>query len=141
MAEASKICPYTQEYLSLMARRGLIQAKKVGRNWYTNVDAINEHLKLTKPEEIVIIGQEKEKYKLTKQREVSNFQKKYFNFRLTLVYTTLVLIVAFIVYKQVSDKLAQNESKKRQGSAVSREITESSNSVAPYFTRGEKFQF
>lgn len=37
--------PYSQEYLSLLARRGKIEAVKKGRNWYSNLEAINEYLR------------------------------------------------------------------------------------------------
>ncbi len=33
LTEASKLCSYSQEYLSLMARKGKIDAVKTGRNW------------------------------------------------------------------------------------------------------------
>ncbi|HLC64225.1 MAG TPA: hypothetical protein VJK25_02665, partial [Patescibacteria group bacterium] len=33
LAEASKLCSYSQDYISLLARRGLIGADKMGRNW------------------------------------------------------------------------------------------------------------
>src|SRR3989338_4728721 len=45
MMEASKLCSYSQEYLSLLARRGKIFSKKIGRNWYTTREAIDEYLK------------------------------------------------------------------------------------------------
>ncbi len=45
LQEASKILPYSQEYISLLARRGKIHAKKFGRNWYTTKDAGEEYLK------------------------------------------------------------------------------------------------
>ena len=35
--------PYGQEYVSLLARRGKIDAYKEGRNWYTTVDAVQEY--------------------------------------------------------------------------------------------------
>lgn len=44
----SKLAPQTsfsQEYLSLLARRGRIEAVKKGRNWYSSLDAINIYLK------------------------------------------------------------------------------------------------
>ena len=44
MLEASKLCLYSQEYLSLLARRGRIFAKKIGRNWYTTKEALNDYL-------------------------------------------------------------------------------------------------
>jgi len=45
LAEASKLTPYTQEYLSLLARKGSIGAFKLGRNWVITKKALNEYLK------------------------------------------------------------------------------------------------
>ncbi|HEY0031607.1 MAG TPA: Fic family protein [Bacteroidia bacterium] len=36
--------PYGQEYLSLLARQGKIDAFKEGRNWYTSKKAVNDYL-------------------------------------------------------------------------------------------------
>ena len=44
MQEASQLCPYSQEYLSLLARRGKIFAKKIGRNWFTTRTALNDYI-------------------------------------------------------------------------------------------------
>ena len=44
LAEAVKLTPYSQEYLSLLARRGLIAATKVGKNWYVSPEALNDYL-------------------------------------------------------------------------------------------------
>ncbi len=43
LAEASKLTPYSPEYLSLLARRGLIGAVKVGRNWQVSQNALEEY--------------------------------------------------------------------------------------------------
>ena len=43
LAEASKLSPYSQEYLSLLARKGQIAAIKVGRNWQITQKAIEEY--------------------------------------------------------------------------------------------------
>lgn len=48
LTEASKFTPYSQEYLSLLARRGLIGAVKVGRNWKVNQNALDTYLSKTK---------------------------------------------------------------------------------------------
>ena len=44
-----KECPYSQEYLGLRARQGLLDAVKIGRKWYSTrralVDYIREHAK------------------------------------------------------------------------------------------------
>ncbi|MEK7154115.1 MAG: hypothetical protein AAB792_00995, partial [Patescibacteria group bacterium] len=44
LAEATKDSPYSQEYLSLLARRGKLFSKKIGRNWYTTKEAIQNYL-------------------------------------------------------------------------------------------------
>jgi len=44
LADAAKSSPYSQEYLSLLARQGKIHAKKFGRNWYTTAEALNDYL-------------------------------------------------------------------------------------------------
>lgn len=45
LAEASKLAPYTQEYLSLLARKGNIDAFKLQRNWVITKKALNQYLK------------------------------------------------------------------------------------------------
>jgi len=44
LAEASRLTPYTQEYLSLLARKGNIGAFKLRRNWIITKKALNEYL-------------------------------------------------------------------------------------------------
>ena len=44
LAEAAKGTPYSQEYLSLLARRGKIEAFKLGRNWLTTREAIERYI-------------------------------------------------------------------------------------------------
>ncbi|MFA5873145.1 MAG: Fic family protein [Anaerolineales bacterium] len=45
LSEAAKGTPYTQEYLSLLARTGRLEASKRGRNWYTTHRALEEYSK------------------------------------------------------------------------------------------------
>ncbi|MFZ0965022.1 MAG: Fic family protein [Candidatus Bathyarchaeia archaeon] len=45
LAEASKLTPFTQEYLSLLARKGSIGAFKLRRNWVITKKALDEYLK------------------------------------------------------------------------------------------------
>jgi hypothetical protein len=44
LAEASQISPYSQEYLSLMARKGLLGAFKQGRNWVVSRQELDRYL-------------------------------------------------------------------------------------------------
>lgn len=43
LAEAARYCPYGQEYLSLLARTGRLDAAKIGRNWVTTRKAVREY--------------------------------------------------------------------------------------------------
>jgi Fic family protein len=45
--------PYGQEYLSLLARQGKIDAFKEGRNWYTSKKAVNDYLTNRKRKRVV----------------------------------------------------------------------------------------
>lgn len=40
--------PYGQEYISLLARQGKIDAHKEGRNWFTTKEAVEEYIKTRK---------------------------------------------------------------------------------------------
>ena len=44
LSEAAKYTPYSQQYLSLLARQGKIAAIKIGRNWQITQNALNEYL-------------------------------------------------------------------------------------------------
>ena len=44
LAEASKITPYSQEYLSLLARKGVLGAAKRGRNWVVSKQELDRYL-------------------------------------------------------------------------------------------------
>jgi hypothetical protein len=43
LSEVAKGTPYTQEYLSLLARTGRLEAIKRGRVWYTTQKAVEEY--------------------------------------------------------------------------------------------------
>ena len=44
LKEASKYCNYSQEYLSLLARRGKLSAIKINKEWVTTREAIDEYV-------------------------------------------------------------------------------------------------
>ncbi|OGC25218.1 cell filamentation protein Fic [candidate division WOR-1 bacterium RIFOXYB2_FULL_42_35] len=48
LSEATKYCSYSQEYLSLLSRRGKLEAIKFDRNWYTTKKAIAKYLQAVK---------------------------------------------------------------------------------------------
>jgi len=48
LAEAAKLTPYSAEYLSLLARKGLIAAVKIGKDWHVTPEALNQYMALVK---------------------------------------------------------------------------------------------
>jgi hypothetical protein len=44
LQEASRICSYSPEYLRLLARQKKIISKRIGRNWYTTEEAVQEYV-------------------------------------------------------------------------------------------------
>ena len=44
LSEAARTCPYSQEYLSLRARKGKLKAIKLGRNWVTRQEWVDEYV-------------------------------------------------------------------------------------------------
>ena len=44
LSQAAKFTPYSQEYLSLLARQGKIAAVKIGRNWQITQNAFDQYL-------------------------------------------------------------------------------------------------
>jgi Fic family protein len=45
LREASKLCPYSLEYLSYLARTGRLAAIKIRRNWMTTLEALTDYVR------------------------------------------------------------------------------------------------
>lgn len=45
LSEAAKASGYTRGYLNMRCRQGLLMGKKIGRNWYTKKEWLNEYVK------------------------------------------------------------------------------------------------
>jgi len=110
MAEAAKICPYEQGYLSLLARRGEIQAEKRGRNWYTTVEWLNDYIKKKKPNALIKTHSfEKEKIRINKK------ERNFFKFILVwLILTTAIIIVGVFVFGKVNNRVNEIEDQSSQ---------------------------
>lgn len=94
MAEASKLCSYEQEYLSLLARRGELKAEKKGRNWYTKIEWLNEYIERKKPNAILI-----EDNLLQEEERMDKKERSFFRvIWIWLVITTAIIIVGFFVF-------------------------------------------
>jgi hypothetical protein len=44
LSEAAELTPYSKEYLSLLARRGLLAATKIGKDWHVTPRALSDYL-------------------------------------------------------------------------------------------------
>lgn len=62
LMDATKLCDYSQEYLSLRARRGKLKSVKQGRNWVTTKEWLDAYIKKTESykEELVKKNRDKE---------------------------------------------------------------------------------
>jgi len=56
LAKAAQDVPYTQEYLSLLARRGKIAAVKIGKDWHVSLEALETYTRSVKSRRKKAIG-------------------------------------------------------------------------------------
>lgn len=111
MWEASKVCSYSQEYLSLLSRRRLLKAVKKENKWLTTIPWLMEYLADKKPDEVVV---SREKAAQLFEEKRSGTRGKYWAIALAAF---LVLIVVATVFSQMSNKISALEAENR---AVSR---------------------
>jgi len=115
MAEAAALCTYDQEYLSLLARRSLLQAEKIGKKWYTTRHWLNDYLRENRPNEII---------KPTKK--VQDGPTRFFGrpkiFRLSLVAISLVAIIGISSYWYTARRISQLEQKANDNKFILNEI-------------------
>jgi len=48
LSEATKLTPYSQEYLGYLVRKGKIEAIKISRDWMTTKEIVFEYVKKQK---------------------------------------------------------------------------------------------
>jgi hypothetical protein len=131
MAEMSKICPYEQDYLSLLARQGKLEARKIGKKWFTTAEWVNKYLSEKKPGEVVKVNEKKNHLDRNKKIKYS---------WLVFGMSVLIFIMAFFVYQRVDYKISELESKTSELENLNvknnpRPI--SFQSIADFFTSGK----
>ena len=47
LAEAAKLTNYSQDYISLLCRRGKMKGEKLGRNWFTTKEWLDDYINRT----------------------------------------------------------------------------------------------
>lgn len=111
MWEASKVCSYSQEYLSLLSRRQLLKAVKKENKWLTTIPWLTEYLADKKPDE-VIISRGKAIQLLAEKR--GGVFGKYWALAAAIFF---VLIIGAVIFSHMSNKISLLEA---QNSAMSR---------------------
>ncbi|MDP2837688.1 MAG: hypothetical protein Q8O53_00215 [Candidatus Moranbacteria bacterium] len=111
MWEASKVCSYSQEYLSLLSRRQLLKSVKKENKWLTTIPWLTEYLADKKPDEVII----------SREKAAQLFEEKrggmHGEYWVIAIAVLSVLIVAVAIFSQMSNKISELEAK---NSAVSR---------------------
>jgi hypothetical protein len=119
MYQASKLCPYEQGYLSLLARRGEIKAEKIGRNWYTTIEWINEYLREKRPSDVINPNPKNE----IKQSEIKKLSAETWKIKWTAGLAALTLVFAgFFVFQYILSKVKNLEEKSKNNQFVTDEI-------------------
>jgi hypothetical protein len=94
LQEATKFCSYSQKYLNLRVRQGKLRAVKIGRNWVTKKEWIDEYVKKYN-------GNGYHEWQAQEQKIVVNFEKDIkaktmpSHFTLTAAVFTCLLIISF----------------------------------------------
>jgi len=93
LQEASKLCDHSQEYLSLRARQKKLRAVKLGRNWVTTREWLNEYLLKAENYKNNLNNKnnkkpKKELFQSQKQKKEAVFQKQEKSFQKETVFTS-----------------------------------------------------
>ena len=104
MAEASKLCPYEQGYLSLLSRRGELQAEKIGRNWYTKIEWLNVYLAEKKPGDLIVTKEMQSAEALAQKK-----QRKFAMLLAAVVGISCLVFGGFYWYGMVVQKITNSE--------------------------------
>ena len=76
LAQAAKLTNYSQEYISLLCRRGKMKGKKIGRNWLTTKEWVDDYINKTDGSgEIIIPVRIKNETESSKAAKISENQK------------------------------------------------------------------
>lgn len=135
MAEAARVTPYEQEYLSLLARRGELQAEKIGRNWYTTVEWLNNYLREKRPSDLIELPEETKggaSRESILKREKSTFQIV----MAWVIFTILAVSIGAFVFDSISKRLDGIEEKTDTNKIIPEEIIKVPNENGGYDTYG-----
>jgi excisionase family DNA binding protein len=103
--EASKMTPYSPDYLSLLIRKGRLQGYKIGKNWHTTESAVRAYLQ--RAAESSYDHQQTMEAVNIKVPEIE-IRKAAVNFRWAMLLLGVIAVGALFVWKIMDDKKNEN---------------------------------
>jgi hypothetical protein len=129
MSDAAKLCPYAQDYLSLLARRGELKAEKIGNKWYTRIEWLNDYLEEKKPNEVI-----KNNNNEVNRNKVKRNKSMVKSWGLAIVG---LFLVALFIYQFIVKRVNELESDNQSKVFIPEEITKIPNESGGYDVYGE----
>jgi len=77
LSEAAKLTNYSQDYISLLCRQKKLKGTKIGRNWVTTKQWLEEYTEKTKGKNIVSNKTKKSKKIKVRKNKIINKKKAY----------------------------------------------------------------
>jgi hypothetical protein len=102
LKEASKMTPYSSEYLGLLVRKGKIEGQKLGGKWMTTPNAVDFYLK--KAAESSYEHQQNLNVKIPAEE----IKKATTNFRWVMILLIGIILTGLITWKIMDDKKNEN---------------------------------
>ncbi len=108
LKEAAKFCDYSQDYLKLRARQGKLRALKIGRNWVTTREWLQDYVNN--------VGEVPEPFRKARKKVVfgRNITKNKSNFKSVLVTGFLVVILGTFLLICAGKSLAEKTGSLRE---------------------------
>ena len=114
LAEAAKLTNYSQDYISLLCRRRKMKGEKLGRNWFTTKEWIDDYINRTNGSGEIIIPVRVENASENAAKANDANQESADSFLLTkkLILATIIfsVFISMLVFLQqgVAEKLIAN---------------------------------
>lgn len=102
LREASKLTPYSSDYLGLLVRKGKLEGKKVGGAWMTSKKAVELYLQKTAES-----SYEKQQ-NLNVKIPAEEIKKASLNLKWASVLLVMIILTGLVVWKIMDDRRNEN---------------------------------
>ena len=102
LKDASKLTPYSADYLSLLVRKGKLEGYKREGKWYTTKSAVKSYLQKTAESSY------EHQQNLNVKVPAEEIRKAKINFRWAAVLISVILFSALLIWKIMDDKNLEN---------------------------------